>query len=119
MDQNLFEKYGGFTTIHKVVEHFYDGVLDNDTLAPYFENADISQLIDHQTQFFASVMGGPASFDDNHLEKVHEGLRITEEAWVNVVEVLLNTLNAFNLQDKDIELIVGVIGRKKPLIVKK
>ena len=46
MEQSLFEKYGGFATIHKVVEHFYDGVLDNDILSPHFESVDMSQLID-------------------------------------------------------------------------
>ena len=117
MEQSLFEKYGGFATIHKVVEHFYDGVLDNDTLSPYFEGVDMSQLIDHQTRFFASAMGGPASFDDSHLEKSHQGLGITEEAWDAVVGVLLETLNTFNVEEGDIQSIVGAVGRKQPLIV--
>ena len=59
MEQSLFEKYGGFATVHKVVEHFYDGVLDNDMLSPHFERVDMSRLIDHQTRFFASAMGAP------------------------------------------------------------
>lgn len=117
MEQSLFEKYGGFATIHKVVEHFYDGVLDNDILSPYFEDVDMSQLIDHQTRFFASAMGGPASFDDNHLEKTHQGLGIAEEAWDAVVAVLLDTLNAFNVEEGDIQLIAGAVASKKPLIV--
>ena len=117
MEQSLFEKYGGFATIHKVVEHFYDGVLDNDTLSPYFEGVDMSQLIDHQTRFFASAMGGPASFDDSHLEKSHQGLGIKEEAWDAVVGVLLETLNTFNVEEGDIQSIVGAVGSKKPLIV--
>ena len=117
MEQSLFEKYGGFATIHKVVEHFYDGVLDNDTLSPYFEGVDMSQLIDHQTRFFASAMGGPASFDDSHLEKSHQRLGITEEAWDAVVGVLLETLNTFNVEEGDIQSIVGAVGSKKPLIV--
>ena len=117
MEQSLFEKYGGFATIHKVVEHFYDGVLDNDILSPYFEGVDMSQLIDHQTRFFASAMGGPASFDDGHLEKMHRGRGITEEAWDAVVAVLLDTLNAFNVEEGDIQLIAGAVASKKPLIV--
>ncbi|MDC1072749.1 MAG: group 1 truncated hemoglobin [Pseudomonadota bacterium] len=117
MEQSLFEKYGGFATIHKVVEHFYDGVLDNDTLSPYFEDVDMSMLIDHQTRFFSSAMGGPASFDDGHLEKAHQGRGITEESWDAVVGVLLDTLNAFNVEEGDIQAIVGAVGSKKFLIV--
>jgi len=33
MEQSLFDKYGGFSTIHQVVEGFYDGVLENEILA--------------------------------------------------------------------------------------
>ena len=117
MEQSLFEKYGGFATIHKVVEHFYDGVLDNEVLSHYFDGVNMERLIDHQTRFFASAMGGPASFDDAHLENMHRGLGITEEAWDAVVGVLLNTLGSFNVEEGDIQQIVGAVGSKKPFIV--
>ena len=32
MVQSRFEKYGRFAAIHKVGEHFYDGVLENSYL---------------------------------------------------------------------------------------
>ena len=117
MEQSLFEKYGGFATIHKVVEHFYDGILDNEVLSPYFDGVNMERLIDHQTRFFASAMGGPASFDDAHLENMHRGLGITEEAWDAVVGVLLNTLGSFNVEEGDIQQIVGAVGSKKSFIV--
>ena len=62
-------------------------------------------------------MGGPASFDDAHLENMHRGLGITEEAWDAVVGVLLNTLGSFNVEESDIQQIVGAVGSKKPFIV--
>ena len=77
----------------------------------------MERLIDHQTRFFASAMGGPASFDDSHLENMHRGLGITEEAWDAVVGVLLNTLGSFNVEESDIQQIVGAVGSKKPFIV--
>jgi hemoglobin len=60
--QSLFEKYGGFAQISKVVMVFYDKVLDPDLVGPFFDNIDMRRQIDHQTQFIASVMGGPASY---------------------------------------------------------
>ena len=117
MDESLFEKYGGFATIHKVVEKFYDEVLENDILSPYFDDIDMERLIDHQTRFFASAMGGPASYTDTHLKTMHQNLSITEEAWNAVVAVLLETLNAFNIEDGDIQQIVNAVGSKKSLIV--
>ena len=34
MGQSRFEKYGRFAAIHKVGEHFYDGVSENTTSYP-------------------------------------------------------------------------------------
>jgi hemoglobin len=44
-----FDKYGGFSTVSRVVMTFYDKVLDNDTVGPYFDDIDMPRQIDHQT----------------------------------------------------------------------
>ena len=59
--KTLFED-GGLSTIHQVVQSFYDGVLDHEVLSPYFDGVDMARLIDHQSRFFASAMSGPSSF---------------------------------------------------------
>jgi hemoglobin len=117
MEQSLFDKYGGFTTVHQVVEGFYDGVLENEILAPYFDDTNMETLIDHQTQFFAAAMGGPASFDDDHLARVHHDRGIGEDAWDSVVTVLSETLSGFDIEPGDIQQILSTVGSKKAFIV--
>ena len=56
---SLFEKYGGFETVSKVVSELYDELERNDITAPYFENSDIRALMDHQVKFLSQVLGGP------------------------------------------------------------
>ena len=58
MPQTMFERYGGFATISQVVGSFYDKVLDSPITSPYFADVDMRGLIDHQTKFFAFLMGG-------------------------------------------------------------
>ena len=58
----MFERYGGFATVSKVVLTFYDKAIDSDIIGKYFENVDMPALIDHQTKFVSQVMGGPASW---------------------------------------------------------
>ena len=117
MEQSLFDKYGGFATIHQVVESFYDGVLENEILAPYFDDTNMETLIDHQTRFFAAAMGGPASFDDDHLANVHHDRGIGEDAWDAVVTVLSETLSSFEIDPSDIQQILSAVGSKKAFIV--
>lgn len=61
MSQSMFERYGGFAKLSKVMA-FYDRVLDSDVIGDFFEGVDMRRLIDHQTKFISQVMGGPAAY---------------------------------------------------------
>ena len=106
MAANLFEKYGGFATISKVVMVFYDKALDSDVLGPYFDGIDMKRLIDHQTKFVATVMGGPASYTNENLREVHAHLHITHDAMAEMLELLEETLDDFDVARPDIETIL-------------
>ena len=56
----MFERYGGFGNVSKIVMAFYDKVLDSDIAGPYFENSDVRSLIDHQTKFIPRSWAGPS-----------------------------------------------------------
>ena len=62
---STFQKYGGFSTVSRVVMTFYDKVLDSDVVGPFFDDIDMPRQIDHQTKFVASIMGGPDAMSDD------------------------------------------------------
>ena len=62
MSDTLYQKYGGFGAISRVVIDFYDRLLDSETVGDYFDNVDMKRLIDHQTKFIAYLLGGPADY---------------------------------------------------------
>lgn len=120
MRQTIFERCGGFTIVSKVVMSFYDKVLDSPATSPYFSSVDMKRLIDHQTKFFAALMGGPASYTNDHLEKVHVHLGITEAAFMEATLLMKDTLEEFDFQDEDIQLIADeMMGRKNYIVAKK
>lgn len=60
MKGSIFEWYGGFGKMSRIVISFYDKVLNSTTVSPFFTGTDMKRLIDHQTKFIASLMGRPA-----------------------------------------------------------
>jgi hypothetical protein len=52
---SLFEKYGGFAAISKIVMDFYGRVLDSDEIGHFFDDVEMGRQIDHQTKFIAQV----------------------------------------------------------------
>jgi hemoglobin len=102
MTQSYFDQLGGFKKVRKVVSSFYDRVLEEEVLIPYFEGVDMPSLIDHQTKFFATLLGGPASYTDDQLRKIHSGMGITSKAFEVVCELVVETLEDHGLDDAGI-----------------
>lgn len=118
MRRTIFEKYGGFSRVSRIVMSFYDRMLDSPTTSPYFDNIDMKRLIDHQTKFIATVMGGPASYTKEQIERVHAHLGITEPAFDESMELLEETLEDFDLEDEDIAEVTSEMDSYRHLVVK-
>jgi hemoglobin len=103
MNTTLFERVGGFARVRLMVSDFYQRVLDSSLLAPYFAEVEMRRLIDHQTQMFAALMGGPASISDDRLARVHAHLSITEEAFDEMAELFRETVEDHALDPAECE----------------
>ena len=117
MAQSMFLRYGGFASVSKVVSAFYDKAIESPLLAPYFEHIDMPRLIDHQTKFISALMGGPASFSNEELERVHSRLNINEKEFQEMVDLLKETMEDFDFDDTDIALVQSEILSRKRYIV--
>ena len=77
----------------------------------------MKSLIDHQTKFISSVLGGPASFTNDHVERVHARLWISEPAFNEAMALLRETLEDYNFQEDDIQEVEDGMMRYKNYIV--
>ena len=116
-DQTLFEKYGGFSQVSRVVLSFYDTLLDSDEIGPFFDNTDMARMVDHQTKFVASLLGGPASYTDTQLRQLHSHLDIEDSHFDELKVVLRGTLEEFSFEEQDIEAVLAEFENRRPLIV--
>lgn len=117
MAQTVFDRYGGFATVSKIVLAFYEKVVESDVMADFFEGVDMRRLVDHQTQFISQLMGGPVAYTDDMLRQLHARLEIHDEAFDEMIELLTETLEDFEMEDADIEMIVAEMKVRRPLIV--
>jgi hemoglobin len=117
MTRSLLERYGGFPFLSRVVMAFYDKVLDSDVLAPFFEDVDMRRLIDHQTKFIAFLMGGPASYTNEHLARTHERLGIDRDAFDVMIVTMRETLEDFDMDEGDIATVVHELRSRAPWVI--
>ncbi len=117
MQSSLFVKYGGFSSIHDLIDNFYEKLLYSEVIGPYFENSNMEALIDHQTRFISSLLGGPASYTDQHLKSVHSHLNLNEDVWNEVVNLLSLALFEFGMETIDSNMLIKTLSKKKGLFL--
>jgi hemoglobin len=117
VNQTIFERNGGFATVRKIVSTFYDYVLDDVVMAPYFTGVDMRRQIDHQSKFISAVMGGPGSFTDDHLQRVHASLGITHEAFLVLSSLLKEAMEDHGMAPSDVDEVMHEIFTREHLIV--
>lgn len=118
MVQTLYEKYGGFATASRIVMRLYDRILDDDDLGPFFDDVDMPRLIDHQTKFIASLMGGPVSFTDAHIAGAHRGLDIGHPHFDRLKELVDEVLGEFGVAPQDAATVMGAIEARRDMLVR-
>jgi truncated hemoglobin YjbI len=105
----LYEKYGGEPTIKTVVNDFYGRLQKSPTLKPFFEGVNVSELITFQINLFTQLMGGP-KFDLSKYGTSYPRLPIKDENFLEVAEVLEDTLISANIEGDDIESILALVA---------
>ena len=70
-DASLYERLGEREGIRAVVDDFYDRLVADPTLGPFFEGADLEKLRRTQTDFLCEAAGGPETYDAEPVREAH------------------------------------------------
>lgn len=97
-DDRLYESVGGAPALDLAVTIFYDRVLADPAVAPWFDGVDLPQLRQHQREFLTIVLGGPSRlgtadrYRGRGLAVAHAGRAIDDDAFTRVRDHLVATL---------------------------
>jgi len=117
MAQSLFQKYGGFASVSRIVLTFYDKVLDSEQIGDFFDDIDMRRLVDHQTKFISSLLGGPASYTDDRLKLLHAHIDITDQDFDEMAKLLAEALDEHDFSRADRDAVVREIEARRIFIV--
>lgn len=109
-DETLYSRLGGHEAIRAVVDDFYDRLLADEELGPFFNDADIEILRQTQTDFLCEAAGGPETYDAAPVREAHLHIPLTQGHIQRAVELLNESLDEFDVPDEDAEQIVQAIA---------
>lgn len=108
--QTLYERVGGEAGVSRLIGSFYDRVLADPQLSPFFAHTPMEKLQRMQVEFFTSALGGPLQYSGRPLAHVHQGHGITKAHLRRFTEHLLATLETLALSKHEIQSIYNRIA---------
>jgi hemoglobin len=112
-----YDVIGGGPAVSAVVNDFYERVLADPKLAPYFEGVDLARLKRHQVLLVTKVLGGPDNYNGRSLDEAHDGLGITSDEFYAVVGHLAAALKAAGVPDDIISRAGAAVVATEPAVV--
>jgi hemoglobin len=112
-----YEVVGGGPAVSAVVNDFYERILSDPQLAPYFEDVDLARLKRHQVLMVTKVLGGPDNYNGRPLDEAHDGLGITSDDFAAVAGHLTDAMKDAGVPDDIVTRAITVVASTEPDIV--
>jgi hemoglobin len=74
MGQTLYERIGGHSAVLAAVGRFYQKVLADETVAPFFQDLDMAAQSKKLVAFMTWAFEGPSEYRGRDLREAHKGL---------------------------------------------
>lgn len=94
-EPSLYEALGGHEAIFACVGSFYEKVMGDPTLAPFFAHLDMRAQSDKQVAYLTMALGGPSRYSGRDLRTAHAKLvrsGLSDAHFDRVAEHLRTTL---------------------------
>ena len=104
--QTFYDEIGGFPTIAKIVDRFYEGVSGDEVLRPLYPEEDLAPAAERFTLFLVQYWGGPTTYSDRRghprLRMRHAPFKVSPRArdhWLMHFRAGLDSANLTPEQD--------------------
>ncbi len=118
--KSLYERLGGYDAVSAVIADFFGKIIPDKQLGRFFLglSTDSKTRIQQLTvDFVCKATGGPCAYTGRDMKTVHTGLNITESDWDLSAKYLSETLDKFQVPEKEKTEVLNLVTSLKPVIV--
>jgi hemoglobin len=117
---SLYRRLGGYDALAAVTDDFVARLATDKTEKRFFvglNDASKARVRQHVVDLLCSATGGPCIYLGQDMKTAHHGLGITENDWQITVKLLTQTLDKFNVGQKERDDLFAILTKIKPDIV--
>lgn len=105
-----YERIGGEPAVARLVTRFYERVLSDPELRPFFEGVAMDKLRRMQGELFAAALGGPVRYQGRPIIHAHQRHHIALPQFQRFVQRLFEVLAEFPLTEEERNEVIGRIN---------
>lgn len=109
-NETLYDRIGGALAVEKLIDDFYERILADPELAPFFANSSVDNVRTMQREFFAVALDGESSYTGRPLSYVHHGRGIQPKHFQLFVGHLAESLDGHDISKQDMFEIIDRIN---------
>ena len=113
----LFERLGGSASIDIAVDQFYERLLDDPELAPFFEDVPMGRQRAHQKAFLTMALGGPAAYEGRGLHEAHATVTIDDYHFDRVAGHLAGVLLGLGVAPELVDEVITAVDGLRPTVL--
>jgi hemoglobin len=114
---SAFDRIGGAPALKVAVHRFYDRILADPQLAPYFTGTDMERQRRHMVLMLTTVLGGPDAYTGRSLPEAHKPLHIPAVHYDLVGQHLVATLRQLSVPADIVEGVRQVLATVQDQVV--
>ncbi len=108
LSANLLQRIGGEAVVQQIVDRFYDRLVMDEVLAPYFSGVDLASLKQRQSRYISALISGKVD-SSTDLTKVHRGMGIEVSTYRRGLDHLQNAMRGIGVESVIIDEVMGCL----------
>lgn len=89
---SVYKELGGYQKIEQIVDYFVIEIEKDSIIFEYFKKSDVERFRAKLTEHICFHTGGPCKYTGDPMERVHDGMNITETDFNRGVDLLINAM---------------------------
>ena len=98
-----YERIGGDRAVAEIVADFYQRVITDRELAPFFAKTDLERLLAMQHEYVTVALGGPGTSSPSGLRDAHAGRGISGHHFERFLDLFLETIRERGLSENELD----------------
>ncbi len=116
MSDSLYDRIGGKPAVEAAVDKFYDKVLADQSIAHFFDKANMKAQVNKQKAFLTLAFGGPTGYEGKDLRSGHAHLverGLNANHFNSVAVHLQSTLEELGVPGGLVDEVMAIAGSTK------